>query len=90
MQQKPILQILDNQATIKGENMETQKAGCFLVDLKTKQICLIYRDHHDDYTFPKGHIEIGEDAKTAAIRETAEETKRDAIIADEFAPYEEH
>ena len=70
--------------------METQKAGCFLVDLKTKQICLIYRDHHDDYTFPKGHIEAGEDAKTAALRETAEETKRDAIIVENFAPYEEH
>lgn len=70
--------------------METQKAGCFLVDLKTKQVCLIYRDHHDDYTFPKGHIEAGEDAKTAALRETAEETKRDAIIVEDFAPYEEH
>ena len=58
--------------------MKTIKAGCFLIDKENKMIALIHREKQNDYSFPKGHVEQGEDIKSAAIRETAEETKRDA------------
>ena len=60
--------------------MATQKAGCVLVNTKTKMIGLIYRDMQDDYSFPKGHLEVGESLEECAVRETAEETKRDCVI----------
>ena len=69
--------------------MKTIKAGCFLVDKENKMIALIHRQKQNDYSFPKGHVELGEDIKSAALRETAEETKREAIIVDKFAPFVE-
>ena len=39
---------------------ETLKAGCILINTETKKIGLIYRDVHDDYEFPKGHLEKNE------------------------------
>lgn len=67
--------------------MATIKAGCYLIDVNKKMIALIYREKQNDYSFPKGHVEDGEDIMTAAIRETAEETKRIAVIVKEFEPY---
>ncbi len=58
-----------------------------MIDTKTKCIALIYRAKQNDYSFPKGHVEDGEDIKLAAIRETAEETKREAVVLDEYEPY---
>lgn len=69
--------------------MITEKAGCFLINKDTKEIALIYRQKQNDYSFPKGHVENGETLKDAAIRETAEETKRIAEIVDEYDPFVE-
>lgn len=69
--------------------MITEKAGCFLINKETKEIALIYRKKQDDYSFPKGHVEKGETLKEAAVRETAEETKRIAKIVDEYEPFVE-
>lgn len=62
--------------------MKTKKAGCFLIDLDSKKVALVYRDKKKDYTFPKGHLEENETLIECAIRETAEETKRIAKIID--------
>lgn len=69
--------------------MIIEKAGCFLINKETKEIALIYRKKQDDYSFPKGHVEKGETLKEAAIRETAEETKRIAKIVDKYEPFVE-
>ncbi len=66
--------------------MATQKAGCILIDRLSHKVGIIYRDYRNDYSFPKGHVEKGETAEECAVRETAEETKRDCIIAD-HEPY---
>ena len=69
--------------------MITKKAGCFLIKKETKEIAVIYRKRHNDYSFPKGHVNEGESLKEAAIRETAEETKRLAEILDKYEPFVE-
>ena len=63
--------------------METLKGGCILINKANKCIGLIYRGELNDFTYPKGHLEPGEDLMTCAIRETAEETKRVAVVVDE-------
>lgn len=66
--------------------MITKKAGCFLINKETKEIALIYRRNRNDYSFPKGHVDKGETLKEAAIRETAEETRRVAEIIEKYEP----
>lgn len=45
-----------------------------------KHVLLLYRKKWDDYTFPKGHLDPGENLEEAAIRETKEETGLDVKI----------
>ena len=68
--------------------MTTIKAGCFLIDKQAKKIALVYREKQNDWSFPKGHLEDGETIKQCAVRETAEETKRECIVLD-YKPYVE-
>ena len=67
--------------------MKTLKAGCFLIDCEAKKVALVHREKQNDYSFPKGHVEEGEDILTAAIRETAEEVKRVARVDERFEPH---
>ncbi len=67
--------------------MATKKAGCILVNTKTKKIGLIYRKFQDDISFAKGHVEDGETFEECAVRETAEETKRDSVIDKSAGEY---
>ena len=58
----------------------TLKGGCFLINTEEKTVAIIYRKSKNDYSFPKGHMEEGEDVKACAIRETIEETQRDVEL----------
>ncbi len=66
--------------------MATRKAGCYLIDINKGSVALIYRDRQKDYSFPKGHLEEGESLEQCALRETAEETKREGKIVKEITP----
>lgn len=56
--------------------MIIKKAGCILINTDKKEIGLVYRQKHNDFSFPKGHLEQGETLEECAIRETEEETGR--------------
>ena len=63
------------------------KAGCILINVEDKTVALVYREKQNDYSFPKGHLDQGEGLEECAIRETAEETKRDCEILEEDPIY---
>jgi len=64
-----------------------KKAGCIVLNKKGKKVALVYRDFYKDYSFPKGHIEGKESLIECAIRETAEETKRDVRLLQDTPIY---
>lgn len=71
--------------------MKVEKAGCILINKENNKIGLIYREKQKDYSFPKGHREIGETLKECAIRENEEETKRSCtILFDEPVAHEHY
>ena len=41
---------------------------------RNRQVLLVHRPKYDDWSFPKGKLDPGEDARTAAVREVLEET----------------
>ena len=55
--------------------MFVQKAGAIILS-KTDpaKVLLLYRGSKRDWSFPKGHIESGEDVEEATLREVKEET----------------
>lgn len=63
--------------------MVTKKGGTVLVNLKNREIALVYRKDTDDLAFPKGHLEYGETLQECAIRETEEETGRKNHLASQ-------
>ncbi len=51
------------------------KAGAIILDREhLERVLLIYRKSKNDWTFPKGHVEDGENYVRAATREVTEET----------------
>jgi len=56
------------------QNIMTKSGAIILNTAHKNQVALLYRGKENDWTFPKGHIEKGEDIKAAVLREVAEET----------------
>lgn len=75
---------------LEVKKMKVKKAGCILINKENGKIGLIYRQKQKDYSFPKGHAEKGESMIECAIRETAEETKRDCKLVSLEPVAQEH
>jgi len=69
---------------------KTIKAGGIVVKKENGQkfILLVYRKKEDDWSFPKGHVEPGEEIKNTVLREMEEETGLKTGIVKELAPNE--
>jgi 8-oxo-dGTP pyrophosphatase MutT (NUDIX family) len=58
-----------------GVEREETSAGGIVFRLDNgRPIFLLIRDSYKNWGFPKGHLEVGEEPKTAALREVGEET----------------
>lgn len=49
------------------------------------EVLLVHRDRYDDWTFPKGKLDLGESWEQAAVREVHEETGVIAVLGAELA-----
>jgi 8-oxo-dGTP pyrophosphatase MutT (NUDIX family) len=52
------------------------------------EVLLVHRPKYDDWSFPKGKLASGEDHRTAAVREVAEETGLECTVGSELASTE--
>lgn len=50
----------------------------------TNEVAIVHRPRYDDWSFPKGKLDPGEDDETAALREVWEETAIRAQLHDEL------
>lgn len=68
----------------------TAKAGGIIIKEENGQkfVLLIYRKKENDWSFPKGHVEPGEEIRKTALREIEEETGLKTEIVKELVPNE--
>jgi 8-oxo-dGTP diphosphatase len=67
------------------ELRDVRAAGA-VVTRKGGDVLLVHRPKYDDWSFPKGKLDPGEHAVTAAVREVAEETGLDVRLGPALAP----
>ena len=60
----------------KKKNSVIQAAGGIIwkIEGKEKRLAVVHRLKHDDWSLPKGKVDLGESWKKAALREVLEET----------------
>ena len=68
-----------------GDFRDVRAAGA-VVARKGGEVLLVHRPRYDDWSFPKGKLDPGEHAVTAAVREVAEETGLDIRLGPPLAP----
>lgn len=51
-----------------------EKAGAIMINQTGTKVVLVYRGNHHDWSFPKGHLEPGENPLSTMLREITEET----------------
>ena len=64
-------------------------AGCVVWRVTKKgnlKVLLIHRPQYDDWSFPKGKCESGEDSLACALREVAEEVNVTGVVGSELSP----
>jgi 8-oxo-dGTP diphosphatase len=62
------------------------EAAGVVVFRKGPHVLLVHRPKYDDWSFPKGKLDPGEHATTAAVREVAEETGLDVRLGPPLSP----
>jgi 8-oxo-dGTP pyrophosphatase MutT (NUDIX family) len=61
--------------------MPVKKAGAIILGARDpKEVLLLFRSKHNDWSFPKGHIEAGESGLDAVAREAKEETGLEIVV----------
>lgn len=75
---------MDNHIKIKNDQGETMKAGCVVINAR-QEVLLVNDKVNAIWTFPKGHLEAGEQLAETAIRELKEETGYDVQITKRLA-----
>jgi len=60
--------------------VEAAGALVWRVRLRRLQVVVVHRPRYQDWSWPKGKLEPGESAVTAAVREVAEETGHDVVL----------
>lgn len=68
--------------------MNIKKSGAVIINNKKDSVLLLYRGDLKDWTFPKGHVEYGENYIETAIREVKEETGLDVKIIKQLCDVE--
>ena len=63
-----------DEETSRDEVLETSAGGVVYRHEGGRVVFLVIRDSYRNWGFPKGHLEMGERADTAALREVTEET----------------
>lgn len=85
-----IMEILSKLKSIEIENISClyEKSCGAIILYKEREnrykVLLVRNNNGKNYSFPKGHIEKGENEKETAIREIKEETGLDVRIVDNF------
>lgn len=76
------------QNKVKNSEGQVMKAGGIVVKKNGDEVyvLMVYRGNHDDWSFPKGHNERGEDIQETVVREVKEEAGIDAEIIKELTP----
>jgi 8-oxo-dGTP diphosphatase len=72
-----------------GELRDVRAAGAVVTrkgGRKEWEVLLVHRPKYDDWSFPKGKLDPGEHAVTAAVREVAEETGLDVRLGPVLSP----
>jgi 8-oxo-(d)GTP phosphatase len=74
--------------TVLGSTVSVQAAGGVVVRRVEgrAEIALVHRPRYDDWSFPKGKLNVGESHLDAALREVAEETGIDCRTGVELPP----
>jgi 8-oxo-dGTP diphosphatase len=73
------------------ENQVIQAAGAVLwrrISDELVQVALIHRPRYDDWSFPKGKVEIGESEISCAFREVLEETGFETVFGPQLCTVE--
>jgi len=67
---------LSQAATLLGVSQPVRAAGGIVLrgEEADRSVALVHRPRYDDWSFPKGKLDDGEDDATAALREVQEET----------------
>jgi 8-oxo-dGTP pyrophosphatase MutT (NUDIX family) len=65
------------------------KAGAIILSsLDKNKVAILYRGKQNDWSFPKGHVELGENSTETMVREIKEETGLDTDIIKELPDLE--
>ena len=64
--------------------LEKSAGAIVYTDIDNERYYLIIKDFHNNYGFPKGHLEENETLQEAALREIKEEVGLDVILDDNF------